>query len=414
MKTKIAYLSTLMLAFVLLFGMNSCKKENTALTLQTMVAGDIDLNGAVAPNTVPVNPTIVATFSTDVDAATANNTSITMLRNYDNTNIPLTITVAGNKVTIVPTEMLASGALFKMNFATTIKSTDGEALPALDRTFTTIGTFAPSGQVAHWNFEGNANDQIGTYDASATVGITYTDSRNAAAGKAATFNGTTSIIEIPNGDKLESPDFTMSFWVKAATQDKGHFVIGLGAFYGFQFEIAGDFTNCKLAGAYTYEGGGDTTIYTDNWWNGDGQTKDNGGWQGWTVNKDMTGSGGIASILKDKWAHVVCTYNSTTRVGSIYMNGEIMKAQDFNLWPATDKWVKATGMKYGGKAPDVVNELAFGFIQSRAGTLWDGESWGGYDFPGANHFKGQLDDIRFFNKAITSSEVDLMYKSEKL
>ena len=414
MKNKIAYLSTLILAVVLLVGMNSCKKDPTALTLQTLVAGDIDMNGAVAPSTVPVNPTIVATFSTDVDAATANNNSITMMRDYDDTAIPLTVTVAGNQITIVPTEALANGALFKMNFAATIKSTDGESLTALDRSFTTIGTFAPSGQIAYWNFEDNADDQIGSFDASSVLAVSYTASHSTAAGKAATFNGITSIIEIPNGDQLMNPDFTLSFWVKAVTQDKGHFVMGLGAFYGFQFEIAGDFTNCKLAAGYSYQGGGDTAIFSDNWWNGDGKNKDNGGWQGWTLNKDMTGSGGIPSLLKDTWAHVVCTYNSTTRVGTMYMNGEAVKAQDFNLWPAADKWVKATGMMYGGKEPDVVNELAFGFIQSRAGTMWDAEPWGGYAIQGANHFKGQLDDVRIFNKAITAAEVDLMYKSEKL
>ena len=414
MKNKISLFGIMILAVVLLAGMNSCKKDPVALTLSTLVAGTIDLNGAVAPTTVPVNPTIVATFSTDVDAATANNTSITMLRDYDNAAIPLTVTVAGNAVTIVPGEALANGALFKLSFAATIKSTDGEVLTALNRTFTTTGTFAPSGQIAWWPFEGDAKDKVGTYNASAEVGITYTASHSTAAGQAATFNGTTSIIEIPNGDKLMNPNFTMSFWVKAVTQDKGHFVIGLGAFYGMQFEIAGDFTNCKLAAAYSYTGGGDTAIFTDNWWNGDGKNKDNGGWQGWTVNKDMTTTGGIPSLLKDKWAHVVCTYNATTKVGTIYMNGEKMKAQDFNLWPATDKWVKASGMKYGGKMPDVKNELAFGFIQSRAGTMWAGEGWGGYTFPGANHFKGQLDDIRIFNKALTDAEVDLMYKSEKL
>jgi hypothetical protein len=413
MKNKFAYLSTLILAIVFVAGMNSCKKDPTALTLQTLVAGDIDLNGATAPTTVPRTPTIVASFSTDVDATTATTTSVTLIRDYDKATVATTVTVAGSKITIVPTEALATGALFKLNFAGTIKSTDGELLTALERNFTTIGKFAPSGLIAYWNFEGDAKDQVGPFNGT-SLSVNYNASHSTAAGKAATFNGTTSIIEIPNGDQLMNPDFSLSFWVKAETQDKGHFVMGLGAFYGFQFEIAGDFTNCKLAGAYSYQGGGDTAIFTDNWWNGDGKNKDNGGWQGWTLNKDMTGSGGIPSLLKDKWAHVVCTFSSTTRVATMYMNGEAVKAQDFNLWPVTDKWVKVTGMLYGGKAPDVVNELAFGFIQSRAGTMWDTEPWGGYGIPGANHFKGQLDDVRIFNTAITAAEVDLMYKSEKL
>jgi hypothetical protein len=45
--------------------------------------------------------------------------------------------------------------------------------------------------------------------------------------------------------------------------------------------------------------------------------------------------------------------------------------------------------------------------------MWDSEPWGGYDFPDANHFKGQLDDIKIFHKVVTATEVSLMYESEK-
>ena len=414
-KQSVMIIAVLLTAGILI-GLSSCKKdEKTPLTLSTLVAGTIDLNGAVAPSNVPSDPTITATFSTDVDAATAVAANIMLKRDYDNTNIALTITVAGKVITIVPNENLASGALHKLSFGVGLKSTDGEVLTAaVDRTFSTDGFFAPAGMLAHWSFDNSdATDQVGTFNAAASVAVTYVDGRKATAGKAASFNGTTSIIEIPNGDDLINPDFTLSFWVNAMDQGKGHFVIGLGAFFGFQFEIGGDFNSCKLAGGYSYEGGADTAIFTDNWWNGDGKTKDNDGWQGCIFNKDMTGSGGVSSLLKEKWAHIVVTYDKATKVGTIYINGEKMKAQDFNLWPAADKWVKCTGMLWGGKAPDVVNELAFGFIQSRAGTLWDGEPWGGYDFPDANHFKGLLDDVRIFDKAVTAAEVTLMYNSEK-
>ena len=273
MKNKIAFLSTLILAVILLIGFDSCKKDNgpTALTLKTLVAGTVDMNGAVAPNTVPANPTIVATFSTNVDAATAT-TGITLLRNYDKATVPVTVTVSGATVTIVPTTPLASGALFNLKMAGSIKSTDGELLTAVDRAFTTIGTFAPSGQVAWWNFEGDAKDKIGTYNSSAEIAITYTASHSAAAGKAATFNGTTSIIEIPNGDKLmNTQDFTLSFWVKPVNSGKGHFVIGLAAFYGFQFEINADFTNFKMPVQFDYGDGtsgtgGDLLYNQRQWW----------------------------------------------------------------------------------------------------------------------------------------------------
>jgi hypothetical protein len=81
-----------------------------------------------------------------------------------------------------------------------------------------------------------------------------------------------------------------------------------------------------------------------------------------------------------------------------------MKSQDFNLWPDGDAKKGVTGLKYGGVAPEVVNELAFGFVQSRAGTLWDTETWGGYDFTTSNHFKGQLDDVKVWHKSLTAQE----------
>jgi len=110
---------------------------------------------------------------------------------------------------------------------------------------------------------------------------------------------------------------------------------------------------------------------------------------------------------------VVYTYNGTDKKGILYYNGEKMKSFDFDLWPDGDAKRVVTGLKYRGVSPEVEPEFALGFIQSRAGTMWDAEPWGGYDFTTSNHFKGQLDDIRFFHKTLTATEIDLMYNSEK-
>ena len=422
MKSKRVVSSVLLVAVALGLVFTSCKKEPTEFTLATLVSGTIDLNGATSPNNVPVNPSIVATFNTDVDVATAVAANVSLVQDYDKADIAVTVTGSGKTITITPAEDLSSGALYKLTLKAGLKSTGGIAFTEVSRTFTTLGTFVPKGVIAHWPFEDNANDVVGTFDPTANgiVAVTYTASRNTAAGKAATFDGDASIIEIPNGDQLMTAEnFTLSFWVKtnstghvnADGNPTGHFVMGLGAFYGFQFEIFGGYDGCKLAARYGTSEGKFTS--EDLWFPGNGETRDNGGWQGWTFCKDLRNSGGVAALLKDKWAHVVCTYNGTTKVGTMYINGERMKAQDFNLWPDGDDKRKVTGLKYGGTAPEVVNELAFGFIQSRAGTLWDAEGWGGYDFPTANHFKGQLDDVRIFHKALTETEIQLMYNSEK-
>lgn len=413
MKSKNLFAILLMALAVTALVFQSCKKEDPELTLAELKSGTIDLNGATAPTNVPVMPTIVATFSTDVDPATAVAANIKMKQDYNNTDIELDITASGKTITIKPKANLGTGTLYKLSFSGAIMSNKQKPLTALERSFTTEGTFAPAGAIAHWKFENNANDNAGSFNPAAAgiVDITYVNSRNTAAGKAASFNGTTSIIEIPNGDQLiNTKNFTLSFWVKAQPQNKGHFVMGLGAFYGLQFEIFGGLDGAKFAIRYELADG--TTASEDMWFPSDATFNANGGWQGWDFAKSIAPADYVA-MVSNKWLMVTYTYNGDAKKGTLYYNGEKMKSFDFNLWPEGDAKRGVKGMKWGGQMPDVKNELAFGFIQSRAGSMWANEPWGGYQFPGANHFKGELDDVRFYHKVLTPAEINLMYQSEK-
>lgn len=242
--------------------LNSCDDDDApaALDLSTVTANDIDLNGATSPNNVPIDPTINISFTTDVDPATANNTNVTLTRDYDKANIPVTVTSSGAMVTVEPNEPLNPGALFTLSLGSGLSSSDGVAFTPVTRTFTTVGTFAPAGAIAYWTFEDEVNDVIDGYDPAANgiVNITYGPSHNAAAGKAAEFNGTNSIIEIPNGDKLmNTNDFTLSFWARPVSDGKtsGHFVLGLAAFYGFQMEIPANYSAIQLPVQFQYADG---------------------------------------------------------------------------------------------------------------------------------------------------------------
>jgi hypothetical protein len=421
MKKKILILSALMLMSAVVL-VDSCKKSSPApIDLGTLMVGDIDLNAASAPTNVPVNPTITATFSTDVDPATATTSNITLTEDYDNVSIPLTVSVSGAVVTIIPTANLANGAVYVLEITTGLKATSGEMLTAVSRSFTTAGSFLPTGVVAYWNFDGNANDQTGTYNAmtGGVTDITYVTGRNSASGQAASFNGTTSLIEIPNGDLLENTsDFSISFWIKDDTTAKrDQFVLGLAGWYGFQFEYnsniygtgdAAQIGQCKLAAQYSISDG--TSTSQDLWLDGLGSTKDNGGWQGWTFSKNLVAGGGtgVNGLLAQQWAQVVCTYDHTTKIGTMYINGQEMKAQDFNLYgvPLSN----ATGLKYAGAAGN--NVLAFGFIQDKTDpTIPD--SWADYNDPANGHFKGLLDDVAIYHSVLTQSLITLMYNSGK-
>jgi len=399
-------LGTLLISAVI----NSCKEdEPLPLALESIVAGAIDLNGATSPTNVPVNPTITATFNVSVDPATATSTNITMVQDYDDANITLDITVADKVITIVPTADLGTGTLYQLDFSAGLKSTDGQALTPLQRSFTTEGTFASSGAIAQFNFEDNANDQVGSYDPMPAdiIDITYTSSRNAAAGKAATFNGTTSLIEIPNGNTLmNSTDFSIAFWVKTNSTGKtgGHFVMGCAGWYGFQYEIFGGYDGGKFAFRYVLA---DLSTASEDMWF---PSLADLGWQGWTFAKSLTVDQMMA-LLKDNWLNVVYTYNAASKVGTLYYNGEKMKSFDFNNWPAGDAKKGVTGLKYDGSA--LGNKLALGFIQGRDNrTISD--TWADYASADAtNHFKGQLDDIRIWHKTLSANEILLMYNSEK-
>jgi hypothetical protein len=374
-----------------------------------MVAGAIDLNAATAPTGVPVNTSITITFSTDVDAATATSSNITLIQDYDDTDIPMDIQVSGNTITLIPNEYLGTGTLYVLDLGEGLLSTEGEALATVTRSFTTEGTFAPSGAIAYFTFENNANDVVGDFDPATAdvVDVTYVASHNTAAGQAASFNGSTTIIEIPSGDQLmNTHDFTLSFWVKTNSADKtnGHFVMGLAGWNGFQFEIFGDYGGCKLA--VQYDLGDGTSASEDLWFPANGDL----GWQGWTFCKDLTGSGGLAFLIKDKWAHVVCVYNSASKVGTMFINGEKMKSQDFNLWPDGDAKKGVVGLKYNGNATG--NQLALGFIQERD-NMTISDSWANPADPANNHFKGLLDDVIIYHKVVTDNEILLMYNSGK-
>lgn len=410
-RLRSSFTALLMIASTAIF--TGCGDDETEpkLKLVSLKAGDIDLNTATTAVNVPVGVTILAEFSTNVDETTVD--AISLVREYDGAEYPVDVTVVGNALIIEPQQSFSTGTLFVLNFGAELTSDGGKKLGTpIERTFNSEGTFAVPGAFAQWTFEDNANDIIGGFDPSPSqiVGISYVAGRKADAGKAASFNGTTSIIEIANGDQLmNNGSWALSLWVKASEHtdnaNKGHFVLGLGAFYGFQFEIFDNYNAYKLAGSYT---NGTNQFGEDLWADGEG----NLGWQGWTFSKDFRPNG-MNSLIKNQWAHFVFVYDASTKLGTTYLNGEKIKEQDFDNWPDGDAKRTTTGLKYRGALPDVANELAFGFIQSRAGTLWDAEPWGGYEQTSAKHFKGLMDDVIIYHKSLSAAEVTLMYNSGK-
>lgn len=418
MKTKLTTLLIITAMMAVLFqscGTDSGPKD---LNIESMTVGGMDLNSAQSPEDVPSDASIEVTFSSNVQAATATEANISLIQDYNGEDIPLNISASGATVTITPQSNLGSGALYQLTLTSGLLNEDDQPLANTSRSFTTAGTFSPPGIVAHWTFEESPDDVTGNYPASAEVDMTYAESRNDEAGMAATFNGNTSIIEVPGADALiNTDDFTISFWMKTNSEGHvnengdptGHFVMGLGAFNGIQFEVFSNYEGAKFAIQYELADG--SSAAEDMWFPSNATDANSGGWQGWDFARSISPEE-MVDYLKDNWIHVTYTYDSMEKKGSLYYNSELMKSFDFDLWPDDAPKQSVVGLTYAGQQPDVVNDLAFGFIHSRAGTMWDNEPWGGYDFATSQHFKGQLDDVKFYHKVLTETEIQLMYDSE--
>jgi Big-like domain-containing protein/concanavalin A-like lectin/glucanase superfamily protein len=429
------YKYLIMLFAITAIAITSCKKDDDGaekLVISSIEAkgtsfedgSDItlDLNGATTAIGVAVNSIITITFDKDVDASSVNSTNILLSSNAG--DVDATYNTSGAVVTVTPSSELLRGTTFTFSFSG-LKATDGATLTATTRAFITEGR-APvvvpneDAMIAYWGFDGTTDDALGSFNADNVVEITYGDDRFGQGNSTAGFDGDESIIEVPGADQLMAEnDFTLSFWMK--TNSTGHinengdpasyFVLGLGAFFGFQFEIPADFGSCKLAASYILEDGSQDS--EDLFFNGNGQDGMNGGWQGWDFVADLTGTGGVASLLQDKWVHIICTYNAAEKQGQMFINGELMKSQDFDLWPDGAPKRTVTGVSYRGNEADVEPILAFGFIKSIDSPMWADTPWGDYAKITSNHFKGDLDDVRIFNAPFSADDVRSLYDAEK-
>jgi hypothetical protein len=418
-------LRVLSLAILAMITIWSCTKDPDPLTVSTIVADganlegtsvSVDLNGASSAVDVPLDATITITFDREVDAATVNDSNV-KISNADG-DLAASVAASGSTVTVDPTDDFIRGTDYTLSLSG-LMATDEGALANTTRTFTTEGR-APvvvpnaENQVAYWTFDNTTEVSMGNFPTENEINVSFDNDRFGQAASALSFDGDETLVEVANGSELlNTNSFTMSMWVKSDGSDvnengetRGQFVLGCAAWNGFQFEIFGNYGGCKLAATYTNAEG--TKAAQDLWWS----TTGNLGWQGWTYDKDVSATGGLAGIMKDQWTHVLVTYDADTKIGAMYMNGELVKSQDYNLYGDTHTLFTTVGMGYNGN-PAPGDRLAFGFIQGSEDKVV-GDDWANpIGFPDNNHFKGLMDDVRFFNAAYSSEDVETLYNAEK-
>lgn len=399
--------------------MVNCTKDEPAPSPLKIVSvatdGGTALNGSTQATDVPLNSSVIVVFDKEVDTTAVNLTNITLKAN--GADVPSVTTATGSTVTIKPKANMKTGTNETVSVASGFKAKDGAGSIANDFTFKTFGkaSIVPpqsTNQLAYFSFSGDMVDEVGTHtpDPTDVRYLTYTTDRFGFAGLTGDFNGATSIVEIPNGNQfMLDNSLTISVWIKASSTKNGQFVLGLGARKGFLLELATDWSWVDFTTQYLQ--GGNFTESQDNKYLGDGLSNTNGGWQGCTFQASAPSGVGL-TYFKDKWAHVVYTYDAATKLATTYINGAKMIQSDFNLWPVGDGVRTIVGVKYAGNMTGGGNKLALGFMQGSQNRIIT-DSWADPADIYSNHFKGQMDDLRIFKVALTAAEAAALYTAEK-
>ncbi len=211
-----------------------------------------------------------------------------------------------------------------------------------------------SGLVAYYPFDGNANDFSGNKFDLIVQGAALTNDRSGLANKAYHFDDSTSIMKVPQFTSADSlATFSVSAWIKTA---KEGYIYALSAepfspahesMYVDQDSVTKEFTiSCLITEVYA-SGGSTTTVFENK----------------------------IPNI-SNVWTHLVLVQDGSGIY--LYVNG-----------------VKAS---YRSQYPPFVAYFAGGGL---IGAL--------YDYQTIGHFDGDLDDLRFYKRPLTESEVKKLH-----
>ena len=250
------------------------------------------------------------------------------------------------------------------------------------------------GLVAYYPFEGNANDASGN----GLNGIAYGGFNYVAGtvGQAVNFDGINDFIEVVGNDLNFREDFSISMWVKTGENScsntsvsqliqKGELCVDGNPNYNghaYTIRLSGKYLGNAL---YSSECNYLTGLITEPVGNIDDD-------------RILFSSGSKFADIESNFRHLVVSYNNTTKQYSIYVNGNKIADQNFY----------ETGIS---SAPINIDPNQFSSIHQTNSSLKIGaaESWCNNVNSFTNYFKGAIDELRFYNRIITSDEIKELY-----
>lgn len=197
--------------------------------------------------------------------------------------------------------------------------------------------------VAFYPFNGNANDESGNNNNGTITGASLTQDRFGINGHAYNFNGADNFITVADNPNLFADEMTLSWWYKVSEYQGGHVVIGwVDGGYRYQQFFAGN-SLCDFNGY-------------------------NVGAPGVLFNPTYT----VTAV--NEWQHVLVTYkkiSGSSSTTSLFINGELKQTDN--------------------------HTLAIAYMPGP--NLFIGKTHDGV------FFKGEIDDIRIYNRILDSTEV---------
>ncbi len=214
------------------------------------------------------------------------------------------------------------------------------------------------GLVAYYPFNGNANDESGNRNNGTVHGVTLAADRFGIQNKAYNFDGISNYIEVGDSSELRASNHTLSIslWVKSSIKDS----------YKNEIVLIRKGVSCYVPGWNIGTGIRQTNSndILSLEFNSIGDSKDS-----WVVH---------SQINQDKWVHIVGVSDSNT--ARIYINSEkVAISKVDNSIPIDSNWPMTLG---AGKQ-----------------SCGDAHSF----------FKGIMDDIRIYSRAISESEIKQLY-----
>jgi len=229
--------------------------------------------------------------------------------------------------------------------------------------------------IAQWKFNGNANDASGNkHNGTPMTGIIGPGTSPVDGGTlpllvADRFNQPNSAYDFENGAYIEVPytadlnpkEFTISLWIKRHETNSDNYMISLNTYNGFKLQLQG--SNFLFL-----------TIHADNGYH------------------DVDSNPGV--VPQDTWTFASVSYTNGTM--KFYINDKLVKTAAVTGTPIT--LAQPVNLAFGQQLPKGV----WNFTDSSKPFYYYGQAF----------FKGSMDDIRFYNRALTDAEVLSIYTIE--